>query len=342
MNNLDVSILMCTYNRAVYLRDVLQRLVAQTTSEGFRYEIVVVDNGSSDETASIVKLMVDRTEIPIRYVYSPEGGVHEARNRSLKEGRGRWFAFIDDDELPEQDWLARLHSAARETGAKILGGTVLLDLPARELTILSREVRRSLRERYQATEDGNPVLCGRDTFPGTDNLLVDRRVFEEIGNFDETMVMGGADHDLILRARQAGFEPWYVPNAIVYHRFTNERLSTAHLKRDAFGSGVLSAFLRKRYHGPISVILAAIVRLGHGTLVTLPSMGWALLSRDSVALLDRRIKWWRMSGFFRYALLLTLPWLPTNEALLRSLDFRNSRIEVSDGNQEQTRAVPPI
>ena len=338
MSDPDISILMCTFNRAAYLRDVLRLLVAQERTEEFTYEIVVIDNGSSDETRSVVNTMMDQTKIPIRYVFSPDGGVHQARNRSLQEGRGHWFAFIDDDELPEPDWLARLHLAAQQTGANILGGSVRLQMTDEELASLSREVRRSLRERFEKTEGGRPMPCGRHTFPGTDNLFIDRQVIDKVGGFDETMIMGGADHDLILRAREAGFDPWYVPDAVVHHRIPGERVLIAHLYRDAFGSGVVLAFLRQRYHGSISVILEAIVRLGHALIVTLPLMGWEFLCRDEMGLLDRRMKWWKMIGYLRFASILVLPWASSYESLFEGLDFRKRRFESLAGSRTRSES----
>jgi len=325
MNKIDISVLLCTYNRAAYLEDILERLITQESMGEFRFEIVVVDNRSTDETKSVVQGIVDRSQVQVRYVFEPREGVHQARNRSMREGIGRWFAFIDDDELPEPTWLAELYSAAQATGARVLGGSVRLALTEKQLSSLGQECRNSLRERGGVRLGYGIAPFRRGVFPGTDNLLVDRDVIEEIGGFDETMIMGGADFDLMIRAQKAGFDPWYVPDAIVQHRVPPNRLTNEFLRFDSFQSGVMLALLRHRYHGSISMIAEMVARIGQTVIVTLPLMGRASLSNDHSDLLDRRIKWWRTIGYVRYALLLTIPGLPSNQSFLRNLDFRKGR-----------------
>lgn len=325
MTDVDVSVLLCTYNRAAFLVDVLDRLATLDTGGEFSFEIVVVDNCSEDETKSVILSMTECADVPIRYVFEPRKGVHQARNRSLKEGAGRWFAFIDDDELPETRWLVELYRAARQTGARVLGGAVLLDIDQAVLRSLGREFRTSLRERGsdRVGDEAEPFPKGH--FPGTDNLMIDREVIREIGNFDESMIMGGADYDLMIRARNAGHDAWFVPKAVVLHRIPEDRLTTAFMKKDSLQSGGMLAILRHRYHGWWAMVAELVARIGQAALVTLPMMVVAGVTKNGAGLRDRRIKWWRLIGFARYAVLLTCPVLPGNRSFIEKLDFREGR-----------------
>ena len=101
MSDVDISVLLCTYNRAQILEDALESLVAQVLPNEIRFEIVVVDNNSTDPTRTVIQKFAGESDVPIRYVFEPSAGIAQARNRSLLEARGQWFAFIDDDELVE-------------------------------------------------------------------------------------------------------------------------------------------------------------------------------------------------------------------------------------------------
>jgi len=135
---MDVSVVVCTYNRARLLAEALASLVRQQTGDRFQYEVLVVDNGSTDETPQVV---AEAARLPaaaggrssgpqsVRWVREPRPGVAAARNCGVGNARGRWIAFFDDDQIAEPDWLAHLVEVARRTGAACVGGTVRLQLP---------------------------------------------------------------------------------------------------------------------------------------------------------------------------------------------------------------------
>ncbi len=340
IHSVDVSVLVCTFNRAAYLKDCLRLIVDQDIRGRFTFEVVVVDNGSTDGTRGVVETVGADSDVPVRYFFEPEPGVHQARNRSIAEAAGRWLAFIDDDELAEPRWLGRLFEAAYDTGARVVGGAVRLDLPDEMLGNIGAETRRSLRERLGDPDGPFATPFGKGTFPGTDNLMLDREIFESIGGFDESMHMGGADCDLMIRARRAGFEPWFVRNAVVLHRIPSDRLTAAYLKIDALRSGVMMAFLRRRYSGVPIMLAEMVARIGQGLLVTLPLRIRAWAVRDGAEALDRRIKLWRLSGFVRHAMATAVPWLANNSEMVDQLDFRKGRVDVSDEDQRRSTVLP--
>ena len=176
-----ISIVVPTYNRGDMLGDAIRSLLCQETGGAFSYEVVIVDNASTDNTRLIVEQAATEAPIPVRYVYSDIPGDAPTRNRGIAVSQGNWLAFFDDDQLAAPDWLLQLHQTAKETAAPVIGGAVQLHLPTDILDRLGPYVRRtSFRETQY------PAKVQRFTgkrLPGCANVLVAREVFETIGDF---------------------------------------------------------------------------------------------------------------------------------------------------------------
>ena len=187
-----ISVIVPTRNRAEWLREALQSLVAQTTHGRFDFEIVVIDNDSTDDTEQVLAQFAAQSPIPIRSYRQPVPGDAPTRNCGLQMARGQWLAFFDDDQLAEPNWLAELLAAACLTDAKIVGGAVRLDLDERQLRELGPWCRAALRETDLYSE---LQPYAKTDLPGTGNALVARSVFEAVGHFDESLRHGGSDFD---------------------------------------------------------------------------------------------------------------------------------------------------
>lgn len=121
----SASILICTYNRGARLArtlDVFAQLPAPST---YPADIVVVDNNSTDDTASVVDDVSRRSRIPIRYVFERHQGKGFALNTGFARARGDVLALTDDDVRPEPDWLDRIVDALRTHDPVFVGGKVL-------------------------------------------------------------------------------------------------------------------------------------------------------------------------------------------------------------------------
>ena len=114
---LSVSVIMPTFNKADYLDLTLASFAAQSLRE---FEVVVVDDGSSDDTAACVRRY--EKDIKLRYIYQPNGGRGSARNRALREARGDLLVFCDDDRLVPRDFLKAHADAAARTQNQVLIG----------------------------------------------------------------------------------------------------------------------------------------------------------------------------------------------------------------------------
>ena len=167
-----------------------------------RCEIVVVDNGSTDKTAQIVK------GFSVRHVREGRRGVSHARNRGIAESRGEVLAFLDADCVVSTRWLAELVRPLTEKNASAAAGEIVAYPP------------RTLAERYVARRKPNWqewVLSARVPWFLLGNTAMHRGVFGQIGAFDPSLV-GCNDIDFSFRFFGAGLRLDYCRTAIVFHR----------------------------------------------------------------------------------------------------------------------------
>ncbi len=129
MQPVDISLVVCTFNRAPLLRRTLESLARQTTGDRFTYEILVIDNASTDETPHVIQSAEQGNAVMVRGVREARKGVAIARNRAIAETNGKWIAYQDDDQWAEPDWLYELFALAQKRESLCVGGAVLLELP---------------------------------------------------------------------------------------------------------------------------------------------------------------------------------------------------------------------
>ena len=323
MNNPLISVVVPTYNRAQMLRGALDTLVCQRTSGGLTYEIVVVDNASADFTSSVVEEVAADSAVPVRYVYQATPGDAAARNKGVEEARGEWLAFFDDDQFAAPDWLMQLHSATEQSGAAIVGGAVHLDLSEADLARLGRICRGVLRE-VKFYNRLHPYV-GKQ-LPGCGNAMVARAVFEKIGLFETSMTSGGSDSSFFIRARSAGFDLMYTPDAVIRHRIPRSRTTAEFFRRDALASGAQHcAHFDYQDKGLIGLLPRCAARWGQALLINLPLLLLALIRRDEGEILGRKTLLWKAEGYTRKTLTVLAPRLFSQHRFYESLDFRQGR-----------------
>ena len=121
-----VSMVVCTRNRAALLDDMLVTATRLRLPAQLDWELLVVDNGSTDSTGEVIRRYQDR--LPIRHVEEPRIGISHARNRAVSEGRGRYLCWTDDDVRLDPDWLAAYLAAfERHPEAAVFGGRSTFD-----------------------------------------------------------------------------------------------------------------------------------------------------------------------------------------------------------------------
>jgi len=315
-----ISVIVATFNRAAWLREALATLVCQRTDGKFEFEVIVVDNASTDETREVVEGI--ESDVPVRYLHQSLPGDAPTRNFGVSEAGGSWLAFFDDDQFAPPDWLLQLYSATLETGALVVGGAVHLDLTDEQLRQLGRHCRCALRE-LKPYQRLHPVSGRMDM--GCGNAIVAREVFDRIGAFDTSFVTGGSDTNFFIRARAAGFMPWYTPTAFIRHRVQASRLSQEYFRWDSLRSAENRATHDFNRSNRFGVLAIGMARVGLTLIVHVPLLVLGGLRRDSAEVLDRKTRLWRTEGYMRRALSCLAPRLFRQEKFFKSIEFQSGR-----------------
>jgi GT2 family glycosyltransferase len=204
---LRASIIVPTFNRSALLPETLSALLQQDYPQD--YEVVVVDDGSRDETPRVLEEWSGRHRGQLRVFRQVNGGPARARNRGCHEARGTFLAFIDDDCLAERSWLRSLEAALEGSRAAAVAGAVI-------------NPNEGWVGRYINLEAVIDHVVSRDGTVAeliTGNAGVRAEVFRELGGFDEMIrVAGGEDTEFSLRLWAAGHHIVYAPEARVRHQ----------------------------------------------------------------------------------------------------------------------------
>lgn len=208
-----ISFIICTRNRAASLRRALDSVAATARPHGDGIDLLVVDNGSTDDTRATVADWAATAFMPVRLIDQPRQGLAAARNAGMAAATGRLLAFTDDDCVLEPDYVAELlRHYDNDTVPVIRGGRVELGDPADlPYTIKVSEVPA----RMKMWDHPGLFLIGC-------NMVIPRAVTQVIGKFDERFGAGARfraseETDYIYRAFRAGIAVEYVPNMVVRH-----------------------------------------------------------------------------------------------------------------------------
>lgn len=202
----DFSIIVPTYNRPVPLGQCLDAL-ARLEFPRDRFEVIVVDDGSTAPVAPVVASFRSRLDLTVHAV--PHAGPARARNLGAEHARGRYLAFTDDDCTPAGSWLRALAARAATAPGTVLGGRTLNALPANLCSTVSHTVLEAAYACYNADPD-------HARFFASNNLAVPAARFRELGGFDPGFTTA-EDRDLCERWREAGGRLVYAPEAVVSH-----------------------------------------------------------------------------------------------------------------------------
>jgi len=120
-----ISIVISTYNRCKILEEMLESLLQLDNSDNYIWEVIVVDNNSSDQTKDVVEHYIKKFNGKLKYTFEPQQGLNYARNRGLKEAQGDIITFTDDDVEVHHDWLENIWVCFSQQDCDAVGGRVL-------------------------------------------------------------------------------------------------------------------------------------------------------------------------------------------------------------------------
>jgi GT2 family glycosyltransferase len=248
-----ISVVVSTYNRSDRLPQALEALRAQRGE--VPYEVIVVDNNSTDDTRSVVAAIVANDE-RMRYVFEPRQGLSYGRNTGIALAKAPIIAFCDDDVRVAEDWIVELKRAFHEhPDIDYVGGRVLpcwLEPPPPWLT--------SSHWSPLAVQDygPEPSVSGPEhavCLVGA-SLAFRRTVFDRVGLFATALgrikdgIGSTEDHEMQLRMWREGMRGLYAPSVVAIADVTPDRLSKTYHRRWHTGHGRHCAMMRLREFVP--------------------------------------------------------------------------------------------
>jgi glycosyltransferase involved in cell wall biosynthesis len=237
----NISVVICTYNRAKSLGVAVESVAAQSLPESLTWEIVVVDNNSPDQTRQVVEGLQSRHPELIRYVLERQQGISHARNAGIMAARGEIVAFLDDDETATEDWLSNLTANLHSGEWAGAGGRVLPPAsftPPPWLSIKSSFARGPLAAFDLGLEPGD---LKEPSFGA--NMAFRREVFDKHGGFRTDLgragknMLSNEDTEFGRRLMVAGLRLRYEPSALTYHPVDESRLKKEYFLRWWFNKG---------------------------------------------------------------------------------------------------------
>ena len=250
---MHLTVVICTWNRAPLLRRTLEGLRALQVPAGLEWDVLVVDNASTDETPRVLADFAGL--LPLRALHEPRPGVSHARNTAVGEVRGDVIVWTDDDVLVAPDWLAAYADAARaHPGAVFFGGPIEPLFEGDPPPYLAAALRAAPYA-YAALDHGpEPVALVPEPrrWAFTANMAI-RTAAQRRYAYDPTLgrnksaLVGGEDTTLIRQIWNDGGHGQWVPRARVRHVIPAERQTVAFLRRYFRGKGAQIAIAEPEF-----------------------------------------------------------------------------------------------
>jgi glucosyl-dolichyl phosphate glucuronosyltransferase len=237
---MKITVILCTYNRSQSLANTLESVAHSTVPESAEWEVLVVDNNSSDQTRTVVGEFCHRYPSRFRYLFEPLPGKSNALNSGIREARGDILVFTDDDVTVDPMWLQNLTAALHNREWAGTGGRTLPE-------------RNFFRPRWLSVEERTLAMLGMfDRGPEAivltepllgNNMAYQKEMFEKHGGFRTDLgpqpdsQFQNEDTEFGLRLLAAGEQLRYEPSAVIYHSVPASRIQKGYFLSWWFDKG---------------------------------------------------------------------------------------------------------
>jgi len=293
-----VTIAICTWNRAGYLSDTLDGLAAQLSLPSL-FEILVVDNNSTDNTAELCKTFEEKhKDLNFRYVTEENQGLSFARNRAFQEAAAEVVTFIDDDVFLPPDYTEKLIGYIQKYPlVPAAGGRIFVHFDETE----PNWIPKALMPMFGLHDLGPNDKPYTGNFPRGGNMVIRKHVFFSTGGFDTslgrigTKLVGAEEKAFFDVLKQDGADLWYWAGIELKHRIPEKRLQTDYLRNQSVGIGISERLRVEKLPGGFVIkLLSEIVKV----LVSIPlSIIYLIIGRFRASVFLLRFRWWVLKGF---------------------------------------------
>jgi glycosyltransferase involved in cell wall biosynthesis len=251
-----LSVIIPTRNRSRRVADLLDSLARQESAP-FEWEVIVVDNASTDDTAAVVQQKSQTLSIRIWYVLETRPGLHQGRHRGAREAQGDYVGYLDDDMLLEPTWIHGVQRVVQGQADAVVG-RILPKWEAEPPEWLLAMAPNGIFTYLGLLDLGDiakPVDSGM-VFGG--NCFLPRKSVFNLGGFcpdgmpaELLRYRGDGENGLMKRFKQAGLNAYYEPRATAYHVISADRLTVEYLCKRAYNEGISNSFtqIRAEYWG---------------------------------------------------------------------------------------------
>jgi glycosyltransferase involved in cell wall biosynthesis len=279
---MEISVIICTYNRAASLQQALSSLSRMQVPKDLPWEIVVVDNNSSDNTKNVTLRFAESADSSIRvqYVFEGRQGLNHARNAGIAAAAGDLLFYIDDDVEVTSNWLTEMKNAFDLYPIIGVGGKVLLKTDLQRPTWWRNEYDGALGK----FDAGDSTILSDQSYTSIigigANLGFKKSAFKKHGLFHphldrrKNKVGMGGDVEFVQRAKDGGDLSMYYPGAVVYHCPVATRITKSYLRRWYFRIGEWQA-LKFSTNTNTSPLLFTVPRWRYGQVL---SQSWQTLT----------------------------------------------------------------
>jgi hypothetical protein len=247
----EVSVVVPTRNRAGRVARLLDS-IAKIPVTDFSWEVIVVDNGSTDGTAAIVRQAASTAPVPLKYVVEPEPGLHACRHRGAQEACGAVVAYLDDDTQVHREWLR----GAEPLRKGLADAVVCRILPQWEAPVpswLGDLVSTGVYGPLTLLDLGREQQEVEAGFVWGAGFFIKRSlVFDLAGFHPDTMPVellrfrGDGESGLMRKFAAAGHRAWYDPASVVEHAVSAERMTHSYLRERSYRQGISDSFSEMR------------------------------------------------------------------------------------------------
>ncbi len=231
---ISASVIVCTYNRCDSLAKTIECLAMQQVPESIRWEIIIVDNNSSDKTKEAVTAAKSNIA-NLKYEFEKQQGLSHARNHGIDCATGDILLFTDDDVCPEPDWIYTILKGFEEYNCDACGGYITPNWETPPPHWLTERFYGFLAVK---TDNRPPYQIQKETdYPFGANMAIKRSVIEHVGNFDTNrgrkgnVLAGGEDDEMFRKIITAGYRAMYFNMARVCHRVESFRVEKNYFRR---------------------------------------------------------------------------------------------------------------
>lgn len=298
---IDLSVIVCTYNRDLYIEESILSLLQQEDSGG-SIEIIIVNNNSTDQTHEIcMRILAENPTALIQYFIEEEQGLSAARNRGIALARGEVLAFIDDDAMAFPDFAKQLifdYQQHPEMAAS--GGRIYPRFESKSPNWMSR----FLIPLMSVIDKGEEVKPFSGTaYPIGANMAFRRTIIEQIGLFDTSLgrsgknLQGGEEKDIFNRIKHLNKSILYLPMVRVNHVIPDARLNASYIQKMGIGIGS-SERIRTKNIGNNEYTIALLKELMKWVASCLLFLWYTLLFSPQKGIMILRFRAWVSSGIF--------------------------------------------